>query len=125
MHLQKTQIFTFYVCPALNVFQNFSFTMYILLHHAVNECNNLQNFQLQIFHDACFAEVVQTAPSVQMNTEKGSSHSIGSTNTTRCQQTCPHMPSLYFNTRKGTINESFCTPRLQTQTSHQNVMLTL
>jgi hypothetical protein len=84
MHLQTLQIFTFYVFPALNVFQNFFFTLYILLHHAVNECNILQNFQLQIFHDACFAEVVHTAPSVQMNTEQGSSHSvISSINTAR------------------------------------------
>jgi len=48
--------------------------MYILLHHVVNKCNTWENFQLQIFHDACFAEVVQVAPSVQMNTEQGSSH---------------------------------------------------
>jgi hypothetical protein len=61
-----------------------------------------------------------------MNTEQGSSHSvISSTNTVRCQQTCPHMSSLFFSTQKGTINEPLCTPRLQTQTSHQNVMLNI
>lgn len=100
--------------------------MYILLHHAVNECNILQNFQLQIFHDECIAQIVLTAPFVQMNTEQGSSHSVtSSTNTAGCQQTCPHMPSLYFSTRNGTINEPFCTSRLQTQTSHQNDMLNI
>ena len=125
IHLRIIQIFTFYVRPAVNVFQNFSFTMHILLHHAVNECNILQNFEIRIFHFT-FAEAVQTVPSVQMNTEQGSSHSvISSTNTARCQQTCPHMSSLYFSTRKGTINESSCTSRSQTQTSHQNVMLNI
>lgn len=74
MNLGKIQIFTFYVCPALNVFQNFSFTTHILLHHADKECNILQTFKLQFLHDACFAENVQIAPSVQMNTEQGSSH---------------------------------------------------
>jgi len=58
MQLRIIQLFTFYLYPALTVFQNFIFPLYILLHHVVNKCNILQNFQLQIFHDACFAEVV-------------------------------------------------------------------
>jgi hypothetical protein len=41
----------------------------------------------------------------------------------QCQQTHPHMPSLYFSTIKDTIHESLSRSGLQTQKSHQNVML--
>jgi hypothetical protein len=99
--------------------------MHILLHHAVNKCNTLQTFQLQFFHDASFAEEVQIASSVQMNTEQGSSHSVISSIKLQCQQTCPHMTNLYFPTLTVITNESFYSSRLQTQMSHQNVMLNI